>query len=112
MNHAEAWKEQAAQAGIDPVPARQWNPVTFDRFKDALFDTADAAGFDGWTEPELQAMLEHTPWILHELHALFIRSVRAVPFGIDEELRNAIFAWRVVGIPKRDPGESRPIAIA
>ena len=60
-NNAEAWKEQAAQAGMDPVPARQWNPRTFDRFKDALLDTAGAAGFDGWTKPELQAMLEHTP---------------------------------------------------
>ena len=69
-------------------------------------------GFHGWTKPKLQALLAHAPRILHELHALFARTVGTSKFWLPEELRSAIFAWRTVGIPKGDPGDSRLIRIA
>ena len=47
-----------------------------------------------------------------ELHTLLVRTTRASPFGVTKRVRDALLAWRIVGIPKRDPSESRPIAIA
>ena len=38
--------------------------------------------------------------------------MREAPSGLPDAVRDIVFLWRVVGIPKRDPGESRPIAIA
>ena len=40
------------------------------------------------------------------------RLTRLAEGGIEADLRDSIFSWRVAGIPKRAPNESRPIAIA
>ena len=110
--HAVAWREQATRAGMKPVPTRQWVPPTFERFLEAIHDTAGAPGFDGWTKDEFKAFVANAPWLIQELHSLLIRTTRESPFGVAACVRDALLAWRIVGIPKRDPGESRPIAIA
>ena len=110
--HAEAWREQALLAGLTPAPTRQWVPPTFERFLEAIKDTSGAPGFDGWTKNEFKALVANAPWLVRELHTLLIRTTKASPFGVSNVVRDALLAWRIVGIPKRDPSESRPIAIA
>ena len=111
-NHGAAWREQALGAGLEPSATRRWQPPTLERFQETLLATSGAAGFDGWEKEEVRAMLQFAPWLIAELHKVLIRITRESVVGLPRELRDAIFAWRVVGIPKRDPSESRPIAIA
>ena len=61
---------------------------------------------------EAKALAQHCPWLIDELYDLFVRSVRHDGGSIDAELSQAILGWRVVGVPKRAPAESRRIAIA
>ena len=109
---AEAWRQQARKAGIKAERPKMWQPPTVERFTEALLATDGSAGFDGWGKDEMRALIAHAPWLIDELHRVLIRLTREAPFGISDDLRDAIFTWRVVGIPKRDPSESRPIAIA
>ena len=111
-DHGEAWVKQATDAGMVRKPARTWVPPTLDRFREAILATNGAAGFDGWDKEEVRALLAYAPWIIEELLVLLTRLTREAQHGLSPDIRDAVFAWRVVGIPKRDPGESRPIAIA
>ena len=111
-NHGKAWKDQAVKAGLRQVRTRRWNPPSFERFTEALLATSGAAGFDGWEKDEVRALLNHAPWLIEELRLVLIRATRESVHGLPAELKDAMLAWRVVGIPKRDPTESRPIAIA
>ena len=57
-------------------------------------------------------MIAFTPWIIEEIYALLIRTMREALSRLPDAVRDIVFLWRVVRIRKRDPGESRPIAIA
>ena len=74
--------------------------------------TNGAAGFDDWCKEEVRALIAFAPWIIEEIYVLLIRTMREAPSGLPDAVRDIVFLWRVVGIPKRDPCESRPIAIA
>ena len=111
-NHAQAWRKAAVDAGLSPSPTRVWTPPTIDRFLEAIMLTSGAAGFDGWCKEEVRALISFAPWIIEEIYVLLIRTMREAPSGLPDAVRDAVFIWRVVGIPKRDPGESGPIAIA
>ena len=111
-NHAEAWIQHARDAGLEQKEVKVWSPPSLERLSTAIFATNGAAGFDGWDKEEVRALLNFAPWIIDELRVLLTRLTREAQFGLPADVRDAVFAWRVVGIPKRDPGESRPIAIA
>ena len=66
--HADARREQAARAGL-----------TLSQSANGTCPPA-RGGFHGWTKPKLQALLAHAPRILHELHALFVRTVGTYKF--------------------------------
>ena len=52
------------------------------------------------------------PYLIDELYDLLIRTVKETEESMPEELLDLVAPWRVVGVPKREPSESRPIAIA
>ena len=57
-------------------------------------------------------MAYHAPWVLEELVDFFNLLTVSAPGGLPEELVEAVCGWRIVGIPKRNSNESRPIAVA
>ena len=74
--------------------------------------TNGAAGFDGWCQEEVRALIAFAPWIVEGIYVLLIRTMREAPSRLPDAVRDIAFLWRVAGIPQRDPGESRLISIA
>jgi hypothetical protein len=77
-----------------------------------LRQTRGAAGLDGWHRDELVAFADHAPWVISELFSLLVRTTWTASMGLPQDLRSSLYAWRIVGIPKRGSDEARPIAIA
>ena len=102
-----------------PVADLRMSPVGEDWFPDEedfirqCEKPKGGAGFDGWSGCELSYLAKLFKFIVSELHGLWCFT--ATVFNWDppapEELA-AIAHWRVAGIPKKDPSESRPIGVA
>ena len=109
------WKEWADKV-IFPQSEmpHNWIP-TFEAFIKAVKKTHGAAGFDGWSAEELKLLVKVAPFLMQELYDLWVATTKmAVAHGGDVplELLELVFPWRVVGIPKKDENESRPIGVA
>ncbi|CAK0888745.1 unnamed protein product, partial [Prorocentrum cordatum] len=72
-----------------------------------------SAGYDGCNSSELKMISEHFKFLLFDLYMLW-RDTCETPGLVERpslELQHFIFAWRVVGVPKKDPAQSRPIGV-
>ena len=79
---------------------------------DAIAKGSGGAGFDGWHSKELKMLVKLAPWIVEELYELWkITSRYLVYASACDELKKMIAHWRVVGIPKKDPQQKRPIGV-
>lgn len=112
---AAAWCRVAAEAGLEPAPPRAegWELPTWDAFRVGLSRTKGAAGFDGWSGDELKALCEHAPALGRELYELLCRTsmdVSSTACGAGPSPLQ-LFWWRVVGIPKKNSMQARPIAV-
>ncbi|CAK0887191.1 unnamed protein product [Prorocentrum cordatum] len=71
-----------------------------------------SAGYDGWHSSELKMISTHFELLLFDLYTLWRDTCETL---LEErpgvELQHLIFAWRVVGVPKKDPTQSRPIGV-
>ena len=106
-----------AAAGVDFPKSPKAKDWILDRsdFERAIKNIKGAPGFDGWGAKELRSLLRHCPFLFDELYDLWhATSVAAVqsPHLITEQLLLTLFSWRVVGIPKKTPMQSRPIGVA
>jgi hypothetical protein len=108
---AQAWSEYAARSGL-AVSSGTWKPPTEKQFLEALKGVRDAAGLDGWKREELTALRQQTPWLASELYRLLVRTTEEAAGGLPSRVLEQLYAWRIVGIPKRKSDEARPIAIA
>ena len=106
------WLIAAEAAGLEAKRGPQWIPAKRKAFHYNVKLAIDVADMDGLQADEAKALAQHYPWLIDELYDLFVRSVRHDGGSIDAELSQAILGWRVVGVPKRAPAESRRIAIA
>ncbi|CAK0871571.1 unnamed protein product, partial [Prorocentrum cordatum] len=109
------WLERAEGAEF-PQSAfeEQWLPSE-EEFIHSLKKAKGAAGFDGWTSKEVKLLLQIAPPIITELYCLWCHtSIYAVQHAgrAPRDLALLVFPWRVVGIPKKDEHESRPIGVA
>ena len=112
LQRGRAWQELAAEVELPARPQRDWAPPPLDDFLDVARGTRGSAGLDGWEASELHAMADHMPWLLADLLALLTAAARsATQGGWSETDRQAFYAWRVVGIPKRGCDDSRPISV-
>ena len=84
----------------EPTPWTRQEPGEFLRLASKC---TGSAGVDGW---------DYAPWVLEELVDFFDLLTVSAPGGLPEELVEAVYGWRIVGIPKRNSNESRPIAVA
>ncbi|CAK0833778.1 unnamed protein product [Prorocentrum cordatum] len=94
--------------------AADWIP-SFESFRKAVGCTKGAAGLDGWSGAELIFISKVLPVMLHELYDLWVSTAHmatARDGHLPADLSTALFSRRVVGIPKRDENESRPISVA
>lgn len=112
----DAWRQLAREAGIAVSSATEVDPEGFlpDRqlFSEAMLHCSGSEGFDGWTSAELHAMEKHLPFLATELFELWCHTTLAA--GNSElplQLSDMLWSWRVAGIPKRSPYESRPISV-
>ena len=112
QNADTAWRLAAAVAGMEQKTCENLAPPSFAKFLDTVLLAKGAAGWDGWSASEAKALANYMPSIVRELHELFIRTMNGSHDHMPDDLQSAVLAWRVVGVPKRDPSESRPIAIA
>ena len=71
-NHAQAWWNEAVDAGPSPSPTREWIPSSFERFLEAIMFTDGAAGFDGWCKEEVRAIVAFIHWIIEEIYVSLI----------------------------------------
>ena len=57
-------------------------------------------------------MVKHFNFLIEELYTLWRTTATYLVTAItDKELQLLIMHWRVVGIPKKDPKQSRPISV-
>ena len=119
---ADAWAAYARDypnAPATDAPVTEW-PDYMD-FKGAILATNGAAGLDGWSASELKAIARWWPDHADALWDLFsessasasdVASTFATAETISKNHYAALSTWRVTGIPKRKPDESRPISVA
>ena len=110
---AEAWLEKAQEANLARHAPRTWQPPNFEDFLQTVRSAKGAAGLDGWEAKELKALASHAPWLLREIYDILVEVTRCAGAekGLHESLQHALYAWRIVGIPKRGSDDSRPIAV-
>jgi hypothetical protein len=115
--HWKRW-EAAARADSKPIPTsskpNDWYP-TKAGFIAAIKKCKGAEGMDGWKASEVRLLLKVAPFIIDELYFVWCDTSShavSVKGGLDRGLLKEIFVWRVVGIPKKDENESRPISVA
>lgn len=112
MQAGLAWQAAAMAADVPSRPQGAWKPPTPEMFLKNVLRSAGAAGVDGWASEEAVALATFAPALVNELHALLVRTMTATTQGMSPGLQAMVAPWRVVGVPKRDPTEARPIAIA
>ena len=109
------WTARADKADFSQSNASTDELPTQEVFIKAICEAKGAAGFDGWSAAELKAVIKTFPKLGEKLYNIFTDVATTAakdPHKIDEQLRAALFAWRVVGIPKKVADQSRPIAVA
>jgi hypothetical protein len=111
-NYAQGWQRQAELANLEPSVAPPWREPELKKFLTLAAECTGSAGLDGWDHSEVRALAQFAPWLLKEFFDFFSSLTRAAPGGTPAQAIEAIYAWRIVGIPKRNSEESRPIAVA
>ncbi|CAK0796724.1 unnamed protein product [Prorocentrum cordatum] len=113
---AARWEQYAAEAH-EPLPKtanaydEEWCPSYAD-FRVAVRKAKGSAGYDGWHSSELKLISEHFEFLLFELYTLWRDTCETLLVERPTtELQHLLFAWRVVGVPKKDPTQSRPIGV-
>lgn len=82
-------------------------------FTSALLRSSGAAGFDGWTYTEAKILQTYLTPLADELFQLWIETTLACEQGtLPQEARDQIWAWKVLGFPKKTAEDSRPISVA
>ena len=113
--YAERWKFYAATTQVD-IPKStfegSWLP-SYDDFRPIAEKAKGGAGFDGWTAIELRLLCRFAPFLIQELHHLWCETAAYLERAItDPVLQKMLMHWRVVGVPKKDPLQNRPISVA
>ena len=111
---ADKWRHYAEQIK-DELPKSSkplnWMP-SYQEFQAAAGKASGGAGFDGWHSSELKLTVKHFNFLIEELYTLWRTTATYLVTAItDKELQLLIMHWRVVGIPKKDPKQSRPISV-
>ncbi|CAK0846118.1 unnamed protein product [Prorocentrum cordatum] len=113
---AARWEQYAAEAH-EPLPKtanaydEERHPSYAD-FRVAVRKAKGSAGYDGWHSSELKLISEHFEFLLFELYTLWRDTCETLLVERPTtELQHLLFAWRVVGVPKKDPTQSRPIGV-
>ncbi|CAK0905972.1 unnamed protein product, partial [Prorocentrum cordatum] len=89
----------------------EWHPSYAD-FRVAVREAKGSAGYDGWHSNELKLISEYFEFLLFELYTLWQDTCETLLVERPPtELQHLLFAWRVVGVPKKDPTQSRPIGV-
>ena len=114
---AEAsWRKIAddADVGVVSEESPDLTLPTWDDFAASMMKASGSAGFDGGTATEVHAMLKHLKPFAKELYELWCETslLCATQRVVDSELNCLLWPWKVVGIPKKTPFDSRPISIA
>lgn len=108
----DGWQRAADAAGFEPrQPPQTWAPPDREAFEQAIASAKGSGGLDGWEAEELRTMCREAPFLIAELHALFLDLVAAASDAAADVEALTIFWWRVVGIPKRSSSSARPIAV-
>ena len=112
---AEKWKSYVAVM-MEPLPRSghdsEWRP-SMDDFRSAVKRITGGAGYDGWHSTELKLIATVFEFLLSELYELWCDTCEHLLLATaDRDLQRLIFSWRVVGVPKKDPTQSRPIGVA
>ena len=128
-NPKEAWQEVLRKSASGPSdgplpqheqqtacaaqPEEPWVPITIAEFQEAIRTGKGSAGFDGWSAKELAGLSLFCPWLISELVQLFnaCMMLQSSDKELLSNLRGQVFAWKVVGIPKRGEEATRPIAV-
>ena len=101
----------AEEAQLAPVAARPFE-VPYPDFVAAIARSSGAPALDGWTAREIECLLAHWPQLIRELYEVLCAAVvRPSSMCADAEAWSCSFAWRLVGIPKRDSDWVRPVAV-
>ena len=66
----------AAEAGCVRKEKERWKEPSYDEFCAALKVVHGAAGLDGWSTIELDALVRFAPWLMEELRDLLVRTTR------------------------------------
>ena len=112
------WKEFASEAVFpqSSKPKNWWPELT--RFEEVLARGHGAPGFDGWAASEVKMLLKFARWLIEELFGLWKKVTEYAIMNRGrlnteeaKELLEACVPWRMVGIPKKDENESRPIGV-
>ena len=110
---AAAWVEVNSAAPPPPSLCTDDAPVvvSLEAFLDGILYGHGSAGWDGWSAAELRGLARACPNVFVELLQLLNLYLRS-PASVRSD-SSSLFIWRVVGVPKpKDPGATRPIAIA
>ena len=113
---AEAnWKKFADEVAFG-TPACELNLSlpSWENFSNAVSKASGTCGFDGWTSDEVHALGKNFQPLTKELYHLWCETsmLCATQEHIDPELNCLLWPWKVVGIPKKTPFDSRPISVA
>ena len=92
-------------------PSR-WNPPAAAELIDVASKATGSAGLDGWDASEVKALAKYAPFICEGACTFFTALTWKAPEGGIKDILRRIYAWRIVGIPKRGSDDSRPIAVA
>ena len=111
---AERWKFYAAtQVDIHKSTFEESWLLSYEDFRRIAEKAKGGAGFDGWTAIELRLLCRLAPFLIEELHHLWCETAAYLERAItDPVLQKMLMHWRVVGIPKKDPLQNRPISVA
>ena len=110
---AKAWLGKAHEAGLTRQVPQQWRAPEFKEFLQILQSSKGAAGLDGWEAQELKALCKQAPWLVKEIFEILVEVTRLAGSAetLPASVQLALYAWRIVGIPKRGSDDSRPIAV-
>ena len=108
----QAWQSVLQRAGVQPTPPGDFANVSVEEMRTAISEGAGGAGFDGWTAKELRGLCTSCAWLVDDLVSLFNETLQHQSPEVLQACRDSVFAWRVVGIPKRTEAATRPIAVA
>ncbi|CAK0812358.1 unnamed protein product, partial [Prorocentrum cordatum] len=113
---AARWEQYASEAR-EPLPKtadaydEEWYPSDAD-FRVAARKTKGSAGYDVWRSSDFKLISEHFEFWLFELYTLWRDTCETLLVERPTtEFQHLLFAWRVVGVPKKDPTQSRPIGV-